>query len=84
MELVLIQIPEILIETLTINGYFRVFYRYLPEFDGNHRKTYEWLEELRETYGMPRRYDSFPVFRAAKSRLLSESMHLLMLTKDAY
>lgn len=72
MELVLIQIPEILLETLTINGYFRVFYRYLHEFDGNHRKTYEWLEDLREKYGFPRHYDNYQVFRAAKSRFICE------------
>ena len=77
MELVLIQIPEICIETLTINGYFRVFYRYLPDFDGNHRKTYEWLEDLRETYGMPRRYDNYQVFKQRKSYLICSGMYPL-------
>ena len=77
MELVLIQIPEICIETLTINGYFRVFYRYLHEFDGNHRKTYEWLEDLRETYGMPRRYDNYQVFKRTKSYLMCAGVYIL-------
>ena len=77
MELVLIQIPEILLETLTINGYFRVFYRYLHEFDGNHRKTYEWLEDLRETYGMPRRYDNYQTFARVKSYLLCSGVRVL-------
>ena len=77
MELVLIQIPEILLETLTINGYFRVFYRYLPDFDGNHRKTYEWLEDLRENCGMPRRFVNYQSFARVKSYLLCSGVRVL-------
>lgn len=77
MYLKTVEIPEILIETLTINGYFRVFYRYLHNFDGNHRKTYEWLEELREEYGMPRRYDNYQSFARVKSYLLCAGVRVL-------
>ena len=77
MNLETVEIPVILLETLTINGYFRVFYRYLHEFDGNHRKTYEWLEDLRETHGMPRRYDNYQSFARVKSYLLCSGVRVL-------
>jgi 3'-phosphoadenosine 5'-phosphosulfate sulfotransferase (PAPS reductase)/FAD synthetase len=67
-----VQIPAILIQTLTIRGYFRVFYLILQETELNHREAYEFLEEVREKYGFPRHYDNYQVFRAAKSRLFCE------------
>jgi len=66
------EIPVILIQTLTIRGYFRVFYLILQETELNHREAYEFLEELREKYGFPRHYDNYQVFRVAKSRLFCE------------
>ena len=77
MELIMVEVPKILLETLTIQGYFRVFYQLLPELDGSHRKTYEWLEELRESYDMPRRYDNYQSFKSAKTNLLCSGVYVI-------
>jgi 3'-phosphoadenosine 5'-phosphosulfate sulfotransferase (PAPS reductase)/FAD synthetase len=66
------EIPVILIKTLTIRGYFRVFYLILQETELNHREAYEFLEELREKYGFPRHYDNYQAFKTAKSRFICE------------
>jgi 3'-phosphoadenosine 5'-phosphosulfate sulfotransferase (PAPS reductase)/FAD synthetase len=75
------EIPVILIQTLTIRGYFRVFYLILQETELNHREAYEFLEELREKYGFPRHYENYSNFRSAKARMLCE--YGFMLTNHA-
>lgn len=72
-----VEIPKILLETLTTQGYFRVFYAFLQENGTNHRETYEFLEELREKHGFPRKYDNYASFRYMKSRILCEGVQVL-------
>ena len=66
-----IEIPRILLDTLTTAGYFRVFYAILQEMDcKTHREAYEILEELREKHHFPRKYTDYASFRRVKFHLL--------------
>lgn len=67
-----VEIPKILLETLTTQGYFRLFYALIQQNGTNHRETYEFIEVLREKHGFPRKYDNYQVFRSAKHRFFVE------------
>lgn len=69
----LVEIPKILLETLTNQGYFRLFYALIQQNGTKHRETYEEIEALREKHGFPRKYDNYQVFRSAKYRFFVEN-----------
>lgn len=58
-------IPEKVLKTLTIQGYFERFYELLPECNTN-RQAYERLEQERQEIGLSERYSSYESFRVAK------------------
>jgi hypothetical protein len=58
------EIPVYVLRTLEPEGYARRFWEFVQASAFNHREAFEALEDERERFGLPHRYNSYESFRA--------------------